>query len=91
MYKAELQNIEVITTEESYTSICSFLDDESISKSNNYLGKRVKRGLFKSSEGYLINADIQGSYNIIRKVVPNFIVNKNGIEDFVVSPKLISL
>lgn len=90
-YKGELQNIEVITTEESYTSKCSFLDDEKISKSNNYKGKRVKRGLFKSSLGYLLNADINGSLNIIKKVVPKFTVSKNGIEGFVVSPKLISL
>ena len=90
-YKGELNNIEVLLTEESYTSKCSFIDNEDIKKSNNYLGKRVKRGLFKSSDNYTINADINGSYNIIRKVFSNFTVSKNEIEGIVVSPKLISL
>ena len=37
-----------------------------------YLGKRVKRGLFKNSDGSLINADLNGALNILRKVVGNF-------------------
>ena len=38
----------------------------------NYLGKRVKRGLFENSDGSLINADLNGALNILRKVVGNF-------------------
>ena len=91
-YKAKLYGIETIITEESYTSKCSFLDNESIKKHVEYKGKRVKRGLFRSKQGFLINADINGSLNIIRKAVPNFNVDiENGIQGFVVSPKLIIL
>ena len=72
IYKAKLKGINVILTEESYTSKCSFLDNEDIKKHDVYKGKRVKRGLFKSSNGTLINADVNGSLNILRKVVGNF-------------------
>lgn len=71
-YKCKLEGINVIFTEESYTSKCSFLDNEPIEKHENYLGKRIKRGLFKSAEGKLINADLNGSLNILRKVVGEF-------------------
>ena len=66
-YKCELQGIRFITTEESYTSKCSFLDLEEVAKQKEYLGKRVKRGLFQSKEGVQINADVNGSLNIGRK------------------------
>ena len=66
-YKCELQGIRFITTEESYTSKCSFLDLEKVSKQKEYLGKRVKRGLFQSKDGVQINADVNGSLNIGRK------------------------
>ena len=71
-YKCKLEGINVIFTEESYTSKCSFLDNEPIEKHENYLGKRIKRGLFKSAKGKLINADLNGSLNILRKVVGEF-------------------
>jgi len=71
-YKCKLEGINVILTEESYTSKCSFLDGESLEEHENYLGKRIKRGLFKSAEGKLINADLNGSLNILRKVVGDF-------------------
>lgn len=66
-YKGELEGINVEITEESYTSKCSFLDNEVISKHSEYKGRRSKRGLFRSSTGKLINADINGAFNIIRK------------------------
>nr|DAQ30508.1 MAG TPA: endonuclease [Caudoviricetes sp.]DAU13332.1 MAG TPA: endonuclease [Caudoviricetes sp.] len=66
-YKCKLVGIEVITAEESYTSKCSFLDNETIEKHDTYVGKRIKRGLFKSSKGILINADVNGAYNIMKK------------------------
>ena len=66
-YKCELQGIRFITTEESYTSKCSFLDLEEVAKQKEYLGKRVKRGLFQTKEGIQINADVNGSLNIGRK------------------------
>ena len=83
-YKAELVGIRVIITEESYTSRCSFLDNEPIKKQETYAGKRVKRGLFRASDGRLINADVNGSANIIRKVAPNAFAD--GVEAVVVRP-----
>ena len=66
-YKCERLGIRFIMTEESYTSKCSFLDLESIEHHDDYVGRRVKRGLFKSANGTCINADINGSLNIGRK------------------------
>jgi len=83
-YKARLAGIEVITTEEGYTSKCSFLDGESIEKHSVYMGRRIQRGLFRSKEGLLINADINGACNIIRKVAPNAFAD--GVEGAVVRP-----
>jgi len=71
-YKCKLEGITVIVKEESYTSKCSFMDNEPIKKHKVYLGKRVKRGLFQTKEKRLINADVNGSLNILRKVVGNF-------------------
>jgi putative transposase len=73
-YKAELVGIQVVMTEESYTSKCSFLDVEPIGKHEVYVGKRVKRGLFRSASGKQYNADANGSYNIIRKVASDAFV-----------------
>lgn len=70
-YKAQLAGIEVILTEESYTSKCYFKDNEPIHKHEKYQGRRVKRGLFRAGDSTLINADVNGSANIIRKVFPN--------------------
>jgi len=70
-YKAEWGGIAVITTEESHTSKCSFLDRESIEHHDQYVGKRVKRGLFRTATGKQFNADVNGAYNMIVKVVPN--------------------
>jgi len=77
-YKAENVGIKVICTEESYTSGTSFLDDELPVKANYNKGRRIYRGLFKSNTGKLINADLNGAYQIIKKVFPN--VFTNGIE-----------
>lgn len=71
-YKAQLVGIAVIKNEESYTSKCSFLDNEPIQRHNSYKGKRIKRGLFKSATGKIINADVNGSLNILRKVMGDF-------------------
>ena len=66
-YKCRLAGIKVVTNEESYTSKCSFLDREPIQKHSTYLGKRVKRGLFRTLNKNYINADVNGSYNIMKK------------------------
>lgn len=69
-YKAENVGITVILTEESYTSGTSFIDNESPCKEYYDKSRRVHRGLFKSNSGQYINADLNGAYQIIKKVVP---------------------
>ncbi|MHA1202915.1 MAG: RNA-guided endonuclease InsQ/TnpB family protein [Candidatus Heimdallarchaeaceae archaeon] len=69
-YKAEEAGIKVILTEENYTSKCSFSDNEPIMKHATYLGRRVKRGLFRNQAGSLLNADCNSAGNIGRKVFP---------------------
>ena len=85
-YKALLVGIGVTITEESYTSKCSFLDLEPLGKPEKYLGKRVKRGLFRSTSGKSYSADLNGALNIMRKVVGDAIFDSNSIERLVVSP-----
>lgn len=70
-YKAKLVGINVQEIEESYTSKCDSLALEEVKKQESYKGKRIKRGLFQSSIGKLINADINGALNIIIKVINN--------------------
>lgn len=88
-YKCEMNGINITTHEESYTSKCSFLDNEVISKHKKYLGKRVKRGMFRSYDGTLINSDVNGSYNIIKKVFPKAFAD--GIEGVAVHPYRVNL
>ena len=70
-YKAMDEGIKVIVTSEYYTSKCSFLDGEEISNHSSFLGERIIRGLFQSKNGRIINSDVNGGYNIIKKEVPN--------------------
>ena len=65
-YKCKLAGINVVIVNEAYTSKCSFLDKEKISKHDSYAGRRIKRGLFISNSGIMINADVNGSLNIMR-------------------------
>lgn len=89
-YKAEEIGIQFIEQEESHTSKCSFLDDEVVGHSGIYLGKRIYNatchgGLFRSSIGKIINTDVQGGYNIIKKAIPKaftnlVVIRQDGIE-----------
>jgi len=63
----EENSINYIEVDESYTSLCSFYDGEDIGKHDEYLGKRVERGLFKTHYGKLVNADVNGALNILKK------------------------
>ena len=66
-YKLKEVGIELIEVEESYTSKCDHLALETMEHHDSYLGKRTKRGLFKSSTGKLMNADCNGAVGILRK------------------------
>jgi putative transposase len=75
-YKAALVGIQVTITEESYTSKASFLDTDPLpvygaADIPPFSGKRVKRGLYRAANGRRINADVNGSYSILRKVLPD--------------------
>src|SRR4028118_1227428 len=93
-YKAQLVGIKVIVQEESYTSQSSFLNLDPIpvyGKTGNdviFSGKRIKRGLYKTSVGQLINSDVNGAYNILRKAIPNAF--SNGIGSCVVQPRRVN-
>lgn len=87
-YKAELVGIRVQVTEESYTSKASLLDLDPLpvrapnngGEKHTFSGKRVKRGLYRASDGRKINADINGAGNVIRKVAPGAF-GSEGVED----------
>lgn len=72
-YKAMMEGIEVVFTEEAYTSKASFFDHDPIpaydenAESPQFSGSRVKRGLYKTFRP--IHADVNGSLNIGRKVI----------------------
>lgn len=83
-YKAQEAGINVILTEESYTSGTSFLDGEEPVKKNYNKSRRIHRGLFNSNHGTQINADINASYQILKKVFPA--AYANGIEGVVLHP-----
>ncbi len=101
-YKAELVGITVFITEESYTSKASFLDrdplpvrDPNDDTRHTFSGKRVKRGLYCASGNRYINADVNGAYNIVRKVAPDAF-GSEGVEDgritsYVVHPARMTL
>lgn len=72
-YKCSARGIEVVEQEESYTSKASFVDQDEIptyGKGNEkfaFSGKRVSRGMYRTKNGFLLNADVNGSYNILVK------------------------
>ncbi|XZO02481.1 MAG: hypothetical protein ACM65L_01420 [Microcoleus sp.] len=70
----DLHGIRFVETEEAYTSKASFLDGDSLPKYGEKpsgwkaSGKRIKRGLYQSANGRVVNADLNGAANILRKV-----------------------
>ncbi len=56
-------------------------DPNNGNEKHTFSGKRVKRGLYRTSDGRYVNADINGSGNIIRKVAPNAFQQAEGVED----------
>ena len=72
-YKCLARGIEVVEQEESYTSKASFVEQDEIpiygesDKKTAFSGRRVSRGLYRAKNGFLLNADVNGSYNILVK------------------------
>jgi putative transposase len=92
-YKAEEVGINVNIVPEQYTSKASFLDDDIIPENlgdYTFSGKRIKRGLYRSNNGILINADVNGSYNILRKRNPESI-KANGIKGVSLHPVRVNI
>lgn len=88
-YKCENNGIRFIENEESYTSGTSFLDNEDPIKENYRKERRVYRGLFIADCGKKINADVNGAYQIMKKVFPKIFIN--GIEGTGLHPTIINL
>lgn len=88
-YKAQNVGINVILTEESYTSGTSFLDNEDPIKANYNKARRIHRGMFVSNKGMKINADVNGAYQIMKKVFPN--AYANGIKGVALHPVRVSV
>ena len=65
--------IEMLRVNESHTSKCSALDFESIEHYDVYIGKRIKRSLFRSKGGLYINSDVNGAFNILRAGIPGIL------------------
>ena len=84
VYKARNVGINVIITEESYTSGTSFLDEEYPQKEFYNKDRRIHRGLFISNQGIHTNADVNAAYQIMKKVFPNEF--SDGIEGVVLHP-----
>jgi putative transposase len=77
-YRAAIAGIDVTFTEESYTSKASFYDRDPLPAyekgvTHTFSGRRKHRGLYVSKDGFAINADVNGSLNIGRKVIPEFL------------------
>ena len=84
-YKAQSVGIMVHDQEESYTSKASLVDNDYIPTYGvdddmaDFSGKRIKRGLYRCSDGTIINADLNGAGNILRKKLPDAF---KGVTDF---------
>lgn len=85
-YKCKLIGCELVETEESYTSKCDHLADEEMKHHKEYIGKRIKRGLFRSCIGKVINSDVNGSLGIMRKVVDKSSIKKIIDSGFLFNP-----
>ena len=89
-YLCKLYSLRFVEQEESYTSKSSFFDmdilpkfEEDKPQTYSFLGKRIKRGLYQTSKGYILNADVNGALNILRKsnVVDLEVLYSRGVVD----------
>ena len=89
-YLCKLYSLRFVEQEESYTSKSSFFDMDILPKfeadkpqTYSFLGKRIKRGVYQTSKGYILNADVNGALNILRKsnVVDLEVLYSRGVVD----------
>lgn len=78
-YKSEQVGIRFLVVDESYTSGTSFLDNELPTKAFYDKSRRLSRGLFVTNSGYRINADVNGAYQIMKKVTPDIYDGVEGL------------
>lgn len=95
-YKGLLNGIEVIFTEESYTSKASFFDKDELpiydeSTKHKFSGRRISRGLYKDSKDNLWNADLNGAANIMRKCSDNAYKGIRKTKELMKRPILVTL
>jgi len=92
-YKGAERGIKVETIPEEFTSKSSFLDNEFPKRRKRYKGKRTHRGLFRSAQGHLINADVNAAYNILVKSDPKALPKRkvNGVGGYVMYPRRVSI
>jgi IS605 OrfB family transposase len=89
--KCERIGIAYISQEESHTSKCSFLDNESIEHHDKYLGKRPKRGYFVTSRGIVLNADTNAAANIARKSKEWLVNNERLCKGLTLNPRRVRI
>ena len=95
-YKAAEYGIKVIVREESYTSKASALDLDNVpmyekGKKHIFSGRRVKRGLYKTAHGLMLNADVNGALNILRKEIGDNFIESVANEGRVFRPVRVNL
>lgn len=93
-YKCAEHGIAVERVEESYTSKASFLDQDPMpvygelaAATPKFSGRRTQRGQYRSADGTLLHADVNGSGNIIRKHAAHLLMSRG----VVAAPRMVSL
>lgn len=89
-YKAEEVGITVTEVRENHTSKCDALALEPVCHQEDYLGNRRHRGLFVSSTNKTLNADVNGSLNILRKVIGDSFIKEIADRGVVFTPLVIN-
>ena len=97
-YKGALVGIQVRTCEESYTSKASYLDLDPIpiysptrQERPSFSGKRIARSWYRAGDGRIIHADINGSYNVLRKSSSDPLQLGRGVAGVAVHPRRLAV
>src|SRR5215813_630151 len=97
-YKARLVGIQVLLQEESYTSKASFLDNDPLptyqadrTEQPVFSGTRMARSWYRASDGTVLHADVNGSYNILRKSSSDPLQVGRGVAGAAVRPRRLAV